>query len=258
LALAADEFRLRYGMRWQRKLLRWSAATLRRLGAPLPPYGLWDEYVAWPGARRLFRGMGFDPQAKERLCTSEFRQAVQDAGWRYLEDAWRAADNGDLATTLFAASFKTRLPSDYLVKVDRTAMMSALEVRCPFLDRELVEFAARVPASLKLKGGTQKYLLRALATRHLDSGAMQRPKAGFTIPLAEWLRSDLRRLVQDAVLGSGLRRRGIVDGHAAEALVEQHLGGRADHAHGIWALVCLELWFRRFVDTRRPSLINAS
>jgi asparagine synthase (glutamine-hydrolysing) len=197
--------------------------------------------------------MGFDSAAKDKLYAPEWLEARPDFAWSWLDAVWRANTRQDLTDSLFAASFDTRLPNDYLVKVDRASMSHSIEVRSPFLDRGLVELAARIPAAVKLKGGTPKYLLRALAERHVAAGSLAKPKRGFSLPISAWLRNELRPFVLEQLLGGRLAKRGMFAPAYVRSLVDEHNSGTRDHAYRIWALLCLELWLVRFGD-RSPAL----
>ena len=137
---------------------------------------------------------------------------------------------------------------DILTKVDRMSMAVSLEAREPLLDHRLLEFAATVPASLKIRDGRGKYLLRKVLQRRVPAEILERGKQGFEAPIGEWLRGPLAPMA-DALLADGrLRQRGIFDGGEVSRLWTEHRDGRADHRHRLWQLVMLELWFRRFID----------
>jgi asparagine synthase (glutamine-hydrolysing) len=131
-------------------------------------------------------------------------------------------------------------------------MAVSLEAREPLLDHRLLEFAASVPASLKLKDGRTKYLLRKVLDRRVPRTILERGKRGFEAPIGEWLRGPLAPIA-DALLGDGrLRDRGVFNDREVARLWTEHRGGRADHRHRLWQLIMLELWFRQFVD-RAPA-----
>jgi asparagine synthase (glutamine-hydrolysing) len=137
---------------------------------------------------------------------------------------------------------------DILTKVDRMSMAVSLEAREPLLDHKLLEFAATVPTSLKLKDGRTKYLLRKALERKVPRTILERGKRGFEAPIGEWLRGALRPMA-DALLRDGrLRDRGIFNDGEVSRLWTEHQQGRADHRHRLWQLIMLELWFRQFID----------
>jgi asparagine synthase (glutamine-hydrolysing) len=128
------------------------------------------------------------------------------------------------------------------------SMAVSLEARDPLLDHRLLEFAATVPASLKIRDGRGKYLLRKVLQRRVPAEILERGKHGFEAPIGEWLRGPLAPMA-GALLGDGrLRDRGIFDDREVARLWTEHRDGRADHRHRLWQLIMLELWFRRFID----------
>jgi len=143
---------------------------------------------------------------------------------------------------------KTYLVDDILTKVDKMSMAVALEARVPLLDHKLLEFAATVPASLKLRNGRSKYLLRRLLERHVPKAIVDRPKHGFTAPIGEWLRGPLAPMADALLLDGRLRDRGIFESGAVERVWNEHRAGSHDHRHRLWSLLMLELWFRQYAD----------
>ncbi len=131
---------------------------------------------------------------------------------------------------------------------DKASMAESIEVRVPYLDRELMRFAATLPVDLKLKGLTTKYLLRKVAEPLLPHDVIYRPKVGFGAPLQEWLDTDLKMMVEDTLSHQSLKNRGWFDPAAVDRLRADNKAGRIDAASTIFELVCLELWMRRFVD----------
>jgi len=131
---------------------------------------------------------------------------------------------------------------------DKASMAESIEVRVPFLDRELMRFAATLPVDLKLKGTTTKYLLRKIAEPLLPHDVIYRPKVGFGAPLQEWLDGDLKEMVGDALSHDSLKRRGWFDPKTVDKLRADNAFGKIDATNTIFELVCLELWTRRFVD----------
>lgn len=196
-----------------------------------------------------------------RMCSESERAALLDpdvaAATRHFspfETPRRYFDRhpeADFLTRCLYVDLRTWLTDDVLVKVDRASMAHALEVRSPFLDREVVETAFSLPRRLKLRGATKKYIVRRAFADRLPAAVFDRPKAGFNAPVASWLRGPLRALVDDALLApSGpspdvLRRPGIA------RLVEELRGGVRDHSHKVWGLLNLVLWHATVVRGRR-------
>jgi asparagine synthase (glutamine-hydrolysing) len=141
----------------------------------------------------------------------------------------------------------TYLPGDLLVKTDITTMANSIEARSPFLDQHLMEWAAALPADLKIRSGTTKYLLKKAVAEWLPPELVNRPKMGFGVPLASWLRTELRGLSRDLLTDRTARSRGLFRQDAIERLLRQHDEG-TDHSPRIWALIQFELWHRVFID----------
>jgi asparagine synthase (glutamine-hydrolysing) len=147
------------------------------------------------------------------------------------------------ADAAMRADFATYLPDDLLVKVDTASMAHGLEVRAPFLDQELVAWAARLPLRLKQRGLAGKYLIRRLAEQLLPAPVLRARKRGFGVPLDRWFRQDLRDLVHSRLLDSSARVNAYVGNGVVKELVAQHERGVA-HGQRLWCLLMLELWLR--------------
>src|SRR5664280_2867819 len=141
----------------------------------------------------------------------------------------------------------TYLPDDILQKVDRASMAVSLEVRPPLLDHRVVEFAWRLPRHLRIHGGETKWLLRRVLNRYVPRELVERPKMGFGIPLASWLRGPLRTWAEDlldpARLGGGL-----LDVAATRTLWAEHISGQRNWAYALWTVLMYEAWRRRWAD----------
>jgi asparagine synthase (glutamine-hydrolysing) len=144
------------------------------------------------------------------------------------------------------------LPDDLLMKMDKMSMAASVEARVPLLDHPLVEWAARLPARFKVRGAEGKRLLKRLARRMVPREVVDRPKVGFTVPLAPWFRGPLRELLADTLLSPTARARGYYDEDTLRRYVADHLEGRRDRSRELWTLLTLELWHRTYID-RVPS-----
>jgi asparagine synthase (glutamine-hydrolysing) len=153
---------------------------------------------------------------------------------------------GAQAQRLMDLDLRTYLESDILVKVDRASMAHALEARNPFLDWRVVEHARSMPPSFKLHPSGGKRALRLLLARHLPQHLIDRPKAGFVVPIREWLRSELQPAIREAVEDGFLCRSGWIDRAAARLAFTQHAAGARNHEHLLWAILMFERWHRRF------------
>ena len=138
------------------------------------------------------------------------------------------------------------LPDDILYKCDRMSMAHALEVRPPFLDHRLVEFAATLPENLKIRGGKLKFVLRELMKKRLPASVISRPKEGFDIPVHHWLRTFLRPLLLDTLSERNVRESGVFSWQAIDGSIRAHLERRANLGYHLWGLLVLFLWMKRW------------
>ncbi len=167
-------------------------------------------------------------------------------------EAFRAladrASTVDYVSRLQYIDIHTYLPDDILAKVDRTSMLTSLETRVPLLDHVLMEQVAAIPSHVKLREGVGKHILKEVMRPHLPAEILQRRKMGFGVPLAIWLRKDLRDFAHDVLLDARSRQRGIVRPASVEALLQRHLTGDRDYSSQLWSLICFELWCRNWWD----------
>jgi asparagine synthase (glutamine-hydrolysing) len=162
-------------------------------------------------------------------------------GWNRA-DGW---ERGNLLERMQRIDAATYLPDDILQKVDRASMAFALEVRPPLLDHRVVTFAFRLPRRLRIRDGQSKWLLRRVLDRYVPRHLVERPKMGFGVPLADWLRGPLRDWAED-LLDPGRFGGGLIDVGAARALWHEHLRGGRNWAYALWTLLMFEAWRRRW------------
>jgi asparagine synthase (glutamine-hydrolysing) len=265
------------GYEWRYGLNVLEDRVRRLIPRPVRHWGLGPLSAVWPKADRLprplrwkfflrnvslepeeayFHDMSFfTPTDKRALLTQEFRRTLGGytpfPAFRAHFDRTRGLDH--LSRILYA-DLKTYLPNDILVKMDRMAMANSLEVRSPLLDHEVIEFAASLPLHLKYHRGTAKYLLKRYAERRAPAGVVNRPKMGFSIPLATWLRGALRSTADDLLLSERALGRGYFRPDVIRGMWQRHQAGQRNHAHHLWALMMLELWHRLFVD-QAPGMV---
>jgi asparagine synthase (glutamine-hydrolysing) len=200
----------------------------------------------------------FTPEEKLALYTPEMRAAVGGLdSYQLLYRHYEDSDAPDLLGRTIYVDTMSYLPDDLLVKVDIATMAVSLEGRSPFLDHPLVEFAARLPSRLKLRGGIGKRVLRKAAGNLLPPGIVRRRKMGFGAPISRWFRGELRELVGSTLLSPTAASWRFFEPSAVRALVSRHGRGIADHGHQIWALLMLELWCRRFLDGGAMARLDA-
>jgi asparagine synthase (glutamine-hydrolysing) len=187
---------------------------------------------------------------RARLYTPEYLAHLRSLAPRapYLHIAWSTSDAGSLVNRLLDVDTQSYLPGDLLVKADISSMAHSLELRSPFLDHRMMEFAAGLPSRLKLRGSETKYILKRAMEPWLPRAILQRPKMGFEVPLAEWFRTDLRELPATVLLDETARSRGMFRVEEVQRLISEHVQHSANHASKLWALLQLELWMRTYID----------
>ncbi|MGH9327422.1 MAG: asparagine synthase (glutamine-hydrolyzing) [Terriglobia bacterium] len=152
-----------------------------------------------------------------------------------------------LAEALFL-DFRLYLADDLLVKIDRASMACSLELRTPFLDHRLIEFAAALPVSFKVRRFELKHLLKKAVEPRLPAKIVYRQKRGFSVPIAGWLRNELRPLVNEMLSEGRLKQEGFFNPLFVRRLVEEHQQGKADHRKTLWTLLCFELWYEHWAQ----------
>ncbi|MGH7111961.1 MAG: XrtA/PEP-CTERM system amidotransferase [Stellaceae bacterium] len=160
----------------------------------------------------------------------------------------RSSGSDDPLAQAQYADLKTYLPGDILAKVDRASMANSLEVRVPLLDHTLVEWAARLPPALKLRGGEGKRVLKSALEPHVPRDNLYRPKQGFAVPLVKWFRGPLRQRVRERLSAPMLGESGLFDRAAILRLLDQHESGQRDHSAPLWTLLMFEAFLRQVHD----------
>ncbi len=198
-----------------------------------------------PAETRLLMGLSGDRDP----ATSPIYEAVTEP--------YRRCRSADAVQRAAYADLNIYLPNDPLVKVDRMSMAHSLEVRCPLLDRRVVELAFRIPASRKQQGRRGKVLLRALAKRRLPSDLWRLPKRGFTAPIGEWVAGQHASMFREEVLRTSACVSEHLDMRHLERRFGQHQRAEADHGYALWAVWVLERWLRQTKVSAEPLLSQA-
>ena len=208
------------------------------------------EFLAKTPQRRYLEWIAiFNESRRATLYRDDFVEQLPDCDpFSFLGNAWRRAGSRDAVTGASLADLTTYLPCDLMTKVDIASMAHSLEVRQPFLDYRVVEYAASLPLSLKFRRGTGKRLLRRAFGHLLPRAIWDRRKMGFGVPLDHWFRHELRDLTHDALLGESARINTYFRREAVDQLVTQHESRQFDHAYRLWSLLVLELWLRQWCD----------
>ena len=163
-------------------------------------------------------------------------------------DPFNNAEADDVLDRMLYTDFVTRLPEHSLMLTDRMTMAHGLEARSPFLDHELVEFLARVPANIKVQNSQPKHLMRKLAKQYLPPQISQREKQGFSLPIAYWFRTDLYPLISKVLINSHFVKEGWFKKETIQNLLNEHRSNRKDHHVRLWMLLNLELWHQLYID----------
>jgi asparagine synthase (glutamine-hydrolysing) len=197
-----------------------------------------------------------DPWQPQALYSTEFRREIARPGHAALSPFYERTRGLDPLTRMLYTDLKTWLIDDLLIKADKMTMANSVELRVPFLDYRVVEFAARVPPGQKMHGRTVKWILKQAMRNRLPPEILERKKVGFPTPLALMFRAGLADYLRDLLLSDTARQRGYFDGRAVERLVGEHVEGRRDHHKALWQLVVLEEWHRCFVDGTARHLVR--
>jgi len=199
--------------------------------------------------RRLQYGTTLKPEEKLLLYTPLFRQLIRGLPGRNDPlDMYPWQAGMDELDWLMRHDQKFYLPDCLMVKTDIAAMANSLEIRCPFLDHELVEFAAKIPSNLKRDKTGGKIILKNALKTYLPPAIINKRKTGFGVPIAKWFRTDLRPLLKENLLDEISLHRGLFEPRMLHKMVNEHIEGQRDWSNRLWALLFLELWFREFVD----------
>jgi asparagine synthase (glutamine-hydrolysing) len=227
------------------------------------PLGRWYPPLAW--APRMFRAKAtfqslsrnplegyfnsisiFRPGEKSKLFQKDFQNQL--AGYDSIEVLryhYDRADTEDPLSRIQYVDIKTYLPDDILTKVDRASMAVSLEVRAPLLDHRLMEMAARMPASLKLRGREGKYIFKKAMEPKLSRDILYRSKQGFAVPLAHWFRNELKEMAREAIFGV---KDGILDPKYLEKIWTEHQRGTFDRSAYLWSALMFRKWQQGFAS----------
>lgn len=215
-----------------------------------------DEKISFEyKVKRFLEGSLLDPRDAHFYWNGSFDERTK----RALYEAPCYPRPGELIHTLPTEAFlagevnrylwadqKYYLADDILYKCDRMSMAHSLEVRPPFLDHRIVEFAARLPEDFKVRGPALKFILRELMRDRLPPEILQRPKEGFDIPAHRWFRGPLRPLAEEVLSAENIRRTGIFRADVVERIKNDHFRRRANYGYQLWGLLTLMLWMRRW------------
>jgi len=191
----------------------------------------------------------FTKDAKQKLFTESARTQIEDYDSTSKILKYFDADNvDDVVDRMLYTDLMTRMPDHLLSIVDRMSMAHSIESRPPLVDYKFVDYAASIPAHLKLKGRTLKYILKKVAGRYLPDELINRKKQGFGFPMAIWMRTDLKDFLTRLFSQSRFVEIGVFDRDYIFNILDEHLSGKADHNFRLWILINLEFWYRLYFD----------
>jgi len=193
----------------------------------------------------------FTPEEQQALLTDRVLQATDGDIYASARKMRDDCDSTDLVESMQDLDIRLYLAEDILTKVDRASMAVSLEVRAPFLDPRVAEFAASLPPDYKLRGSRTKYILKRAVADLLPRFVTRRSKKGFGVPVAEWLKGKLRPMARDLLAPERVRRAGVFNAAYITRLQDEHERGIANHRKLLWTLLMFELWHESFIETRR-------
>jgi asparagine synthase (glutamine-hydrolysing) len=193
----------------------------------------------------------FTPSDQDLLLTEAVKRSSDDDIYRDARRMFAECDSNDLTECMQSLDTQLYLAEDILTKVDRASMAVSLEVRAPYLDPRVAEFAASLPSHYKLHGYTSKYILKRAARGLVPAFICRRGKKGFGVPFAKWLKGELRPLARDLLSPDRLRRGGLFNPEYVARLQDEHERGVANHRKLLWTLLSFELWRESFIETPR-------
>jgi asparagine synthase (glutamine-hydrolysing) len=248
-----ERYRIHLEDRAYKCLPGWVGGVYRNYVHPLVPYRMPGRNLAYsislPWRKRYIEGVSFQAFQREMGILSDDFVASNGTPLKIFDQYLdRAPAHDPLGQVLYLDS-KTYLPGDILTKVDRMSMAVSLEARVPLLDHKFLEWVTSLAPKWKLQNGSQKIILKKLAVRvGVPSEVLNRPKQGFALPLAHWMRCELKEFVRSILLDSQTLSRGYFNAKAVRGMLDEHLQGRRDHSPRLWRLLMFELWHRNFLD----------
>lgn len=193
----------------------------------------------------------FTPEEQRQVLTPEVLRETDGDTYADARRMINECDAEDVVEQMQNLDVRLYLAEDILTKVDRASMAISLEVRAPFLDPRVAEFAASLPAHYKLRGGKTKYILKRAVADLVPPFVTRRSKKGFGVPVAEWLKGKLRPLARDLLSPERVRRAGVFNPEYITRLQDEHERGVANHRKLLWTLLMFELWHESFIETPR-------
>ena len=207
-------------------------------------------------AKRFVEGMQLPPDLehtrwmiflqeaeKPKLYSDDLQDVLNGSdSFEFIRSYFNRVNTTDPLNRQLYVDIKSYLVDDILVKVDRMSMATSLETRVPFLDHRFVEFTATIPSRLKLQGKSTKYLLKKAMQGILPPEILNRGKEGFSIPIKNWLKTDLKSLMLEVLEPQKIKREGFFNANYVEQLKKEHLSGKKNHSHRLWSMMVFGIW----------------
>lgn len=216
-----------------------------------------NELSFYSGGERYAQSMSYlrftEDAKKELFMISASKEIRHLDSLDNLLDFFDSTDSDSFVDKMLNTELMTRVPEHLMVVSDRMSMAHSLESRSPLLDYKLVEYAASIPASLKLNGIQLKYILRKVSTRYLPDELVNRPKQGFGFPFGIWMRGELQPFVRNLFRSSRFVEMGIFDGNYMTRILDEHVDGKIDHTYRLLILINLEIWHWLFLEGQTIS-----
>jgi len=202
----------------------------------------------YDGYRGFLYERGFE-EYRDLMYTDAFRAATASvAPSDYYRAVWEQADGCDDVDRVLCLDFKTYLPDQLLTKMDVSTMAHSVEARSPLLSKDLIEFAALIPASMRLRGYNTKYLLKKLAARYVPPEIVYRKKRGFVMPISGWLRGELAGSMRAVLQSRSFAERNWIRPDSVHRMIGEHSSLQRNWSEQLWTLFVLELWARTALD----------
>jgi asparagine synthase (glutamine-hydrolysing) len=213
-------------------------------------------------AKRFVRASHLDPVARHhtwfgsfsieqqrQLLTNDILNSTDGDIYRRAREMLGLIDSDNVIERMQFLDVNFYMAEDILTKVDRAAMAVSLETRAPFLDPRIGQFAASIPVDYKLRGRKRKYILKQAVKHLLPREILSRPKKGFGIPIAEWLKGRLNPLLHDMLAPNRLRDQGLFNSDYVQRLISEHESNKASHHKEVWTLLVFQLWYDKFIPS---------
>jgi len=248
----------RYGNKLRaipRPLRKMAAATMENISSERIPYfrnkynfhSRYDKLknlLKDPSPSQLLKNLTqvFTAEDLDRLFSSEVKEVDTAHGGAELKDEFY-----DPLSYMMAVDYQTYMVDDILQKVDRATMSVSLEGREPFLDQNIIEWAAQLPSELKYNNGQKKYILKQIVHKYIPKDIMERPKMGFGIPIESWMKNELKELVMEHLNESSLKAHNLFNVPEVQKLVKEFFGGRTEKYLKIWHLLMFQMWYKQWM-----------